>query len=49
MEHEGGTIRFRTIPYSGFVGMIMTDGGLIGVSGAADEAQMQERLSQLMG
>lgn len=49
VEHEAGTIRYTEIPYSGFVGMIMTDAGLMGVSGAADEAQMQERLSRLIG
>jgi two-component system nitrate/nitrite sensor histidine kinase NarX len=46
---QGTTIRFRAIPYSGLVGLMMTDGGLIGVSGATDEAQLREWLSRLVG
>jgi hypothetical protein len=49
MDYQGATIRYREVPYSGLVGIMMTDDGLMGVSGAADEGQMQERLSQLIG
>ena len=44
-EHDGLTVRFREVPYSGLVGLIQTDTGLFGVSGADDEAQLRERLA----
>jgi hypothetical protein len=43
-EHEGFTVRFREVPYSGLVGFTRTDLGMFGVSGAADETQLRERL-----
>ncbi len=43
-EHEGHTVRFREVPYSGLVGVIRRDSGMFGVSGAADETQLRERL-----
>jgi hypothetical protein len=44
-EHDGLTIRFREVPYSGLVGVTRTDSGVFGVSGADDEAQLRERLA----
>jgi hypothetical protein len=44
-ELDGLTVRYREVPYSGLVGLIQTDAGLFGVSGAADEAQLRERLA----
>ena len=43
--HDGLTVRFREVPYGGLVGVIRTDAGRFGVSGAADEAQLRERLT----
>jgi hypothetical protein len=43
-EHHGHTVLFREVPYSGLVGVMRTDSGMFGVSGAADEAQLRERL-----
>jgi hypothetical protein len=43
-ELDALTVRFREVPYSGLVGLIQTEAGLFGVSGAADEAQLRERL-----
>jgi len=43
-EYDGLTILFREVPYSGLVGVTRTDSGMFGVSGAADEAQLRERL-----
>ncbi|MHC4235631.1 MAG: hypothetical protein ACYSUQ_10990, partial [Planctomycetota bacterium] len=47
LEHDGLTVRFREVPYSGLVGVTSTDSGLLGVSGAADETQLRERLADL--
>jgi hypothetical protein len=44
-ELDGQTVRFREVPYSGLVGLVQTDTGLFGASGAADEAQLLERLA----
>ncbi|MFC1660672.1 DUF6599 family protein [Gemmatimonadota bacterium] len=43
-EHDGLTVLFREVPYSGLVGFTRTDSGMFGVSGAADETQLRERL-----
>ena len=43
-EYDGLTVRFREVPYSGLVGVTRTDSGMFGVSGAADETQLRERL-----
>jgi hypothetical protein len=43
-EHDGLTVLFREVPYSGLVGVTRTDSGMLGVSGAADETQLRERL-----
>ncbi|UCC72313.1 MAG: hypothetical protein JSV86_18395 [Gemmatimonadota bacterium] len=44
-EHDGLTVLFREVPYSGLVGVTRTDSGMFGVSGAADETQLRERLA----
>ena len=44
-EHEGFPVFYREVPYSGLVGVIRTDRGIFGVSGAAGEAELRERLS----
>ena len=44
LEHNGHTVLFREVPYSGLVGVTRTDSGMFGVSGAADETQLRERL-----
>ncbi len=46
LEHDALTVRFREVPYSGLVGVARTDSGMFGVSGAADEAQLRERLGR---
>jgi hypothetical protein len=43
-EYGGHTVLFREVPYSGLVGVTRTDSGMFGVSGAADETQLRERL-----
>ncbi len=43
-EHNGHTVLFREVPYSGLVGVTRTDAGVFGVSGAADEAALREGL-----
>ena len=43
-EHDGHTVLFREVPYSGLVGVTRTDSGMFGVSGATDETQLLERL-----
>ena len=47
VEHEGHTVLFREIPYGGLVGVTRTDRGIIGASGAADQAQLLSRLNSL--
>ena len=44
-EHEGFPVLYREVPYSGLAGVTRTDQGLFGVVGAADEAELGERLS----
>ena len=44
MEHGGRTILYTEVPYSGLVGVVETDRSLVGVSGAADEAELLKRL-----
>jgi len=44
LEHDGLTVLFREVPYSGLVGVTRTDSGMFGVSGAADETQLRQRL-----
>jgi hypothetical protein len=49
LEHDGLTVLFREVPYSGLVGVTRTDSGMFGVSGAADETQLLERLRVFAG
>jgi hypothetical protein len=43
-EHNGHTVLFREVPYSGLVGFTRTDSGMFGVSGAADQTQLRDKL-----
>lgn len=49
VEHDGRTVLFSEIPYSGFAGVVRTDDGLFGVSEAADQAEMLARLDGIIG
>jgi len=44
LKHRGTTILMREIPYRGLVGVVRTDRGIMGVSGAEDLARLIERL-----
>lgn len=48
-EHDGLTVLLREVPYTGLVGVARTESGMFGVSGAADEIQLAERLRFLAG
>ncbi len=48
-EHDGLTVLFREVPYSGLVGVTRTDTGMFGVSGAVDEIHLRERLGAFAG
>ena len=48
IEHDDSTVLYREVPYLGLVGVTRTDAGLVGVSGATDEAEMLSRLSALL-
>jgi len=48
LEHEGHTVLYREIPYRGLVGVVRTQQGILGASGAADQAQLLERLEGLI-
>ena len=41
------SVLFREVPYSGLVGVIRTDQGLVGVAEAPDEPRLMERLDRL--
>jgi len=47
-ETQGFPVLFREVPYTGFVGAIQTGDGIIGVSGAADQAELLARLEALL-
>jgi hypothetical protein len=47
-EHGGNTVLFREIPYQGLVGVVRTQQGIIGASGAADQAQLMARIEGLL-
>lgn len=49
LELDGHQLLYREVPYSGLVGVVRTDSGIFGVSGADDEAQLRERLSMFAG
>ena len=44
---EGEPVLFREVPYSGFVGVIRSNGEIIGVANAADEEQLLTRLGTI--
>jgi hypothetical protein len=48
VEHGDRTVLFREIPYRGLVGVMRTDQGIVGASGAADQAQLLSRLNSLI-
>jgi hypothetical protein len=48
-ELNGQAARFREVPYSGLVGVTRTERGVFGVSGAADENTLRERLARFAG
>jgi len=43
----GEPVLFREVPYSGLVGVIHSNGGIIGVADAADEEQLLDRLGRI--
>lgn len=43
---EGATVLFREVPYSGYIGVIRTDGGITGVANAANKEQLLIRLGR---
>ena len=44
MDQDGLTVLYREIPYRGLVGVVQTEDGVMGVSGAADRAALLNRL-----
>ncbi len=44
LEQNGLRVFYREVPYRGLVGLVRTDQGFLGVSGAADLAEMLRRL-----
>jgi hypothetical protein len=44
VEHGGLTVLHRQIPYRGLVGVVQTEQAVVGVSGAADQAELLDRL-----
>ena len=49
VEHNGSTVFFTEVPYSGFVGVMRTDNGVFGVAEAPDQAEMLARLDGFTG
>jgi hypothetical protein len=47
LELDGMPVRFREVPYSGLVGAYRSESQLVGATGAADEAQLLERLRKI--
>jgi hypothetical protein len=41
-------VLFREVPYMGLVGVARTETGLYGVAGAADEAELRDRLGRFV-
>ena len=44
IDLDGEPVLFREVPYSGLVGVIRSNGGIVGVANAADEEQLLDRL-----
>lgn len=47
LQDAGRTVLYKEVPYRGLVGVVQTDGGLLGVSGAPDQAALLQRLEDL--
>jgi len=47
IDLDGEPVLVREVPYSGLVGVIHSNGGLIGVANAADEEQLLDRLGRI--
>jgi len=47
VQHGDVTVLYREIPYSGLVGVVRTDRGIVGAAGATDQAEMLSRLERL--
>lgn len=48
LDVDGLTVLYRDIPYRGLVGVAMSDGSIVGVSGAADQEELTSRLESLI-
>jgi hypothetical protein len=46
---DGEPVLFREVPYSGLVGVVRGDAGLLGVAGCADTDQLLQRIGRLKG
>ena len=49
VERGGSMVLFREVPYRGFVGVVRTDAGLFGVSGAESQDALLARLDAFAG
>ena len=49
VELGGAEVLFREVPYRGFVGVLRTESGMFGVSGAADQEVLLTRLEGFAG
>ncbi|MFH1942903.1 MAG: DUF6599 family protein [bacterium] len=47
-DHKGTPVLYRTIPYKGFVGIVLVKGKIFGVSDAEDEVEMLHRIEILL-
>ncbi|MFC1500189.1 DUF6599 family protein [Candidatus Zixiibacteriota bacterium] len=48
LQHKDATLLYREIPYRGLVGVVQTDRGIVGISGAVDHAQLVQRLDRFV-
>lgn len=48
LEQDGMSVVYREIPYRGLVGVVKTEQGIVGASGATDQAQLLSRLNDLI-
>jgi hypothetical protein len=48
IEQGGHTVLYREIPYRGLVGVVQTDGSIVGVAGAPDQAKLLSRLESFI-
>jgi hypothetical protein len=47
LDLEGSPVLYREVPYSGLVGVVQTEDGIIGIAGAEDEDQLLRWIDQL--